>query len=74
MAKQAKVEIVPIAMKGMFEINKKKSLLVNPGLIQLKFGKPISLNVIEELDPNSLKELVREEIVNMLSELENKKK
>jgi 1-acyl-sn-glycerol-3-phosphate acyltransferase len=72
MAKQAKVEIVPIAMKGMFEINKKKSLWVNPGKIHLKFGKPISLDVIEALDPNALKDHVREKLVGMISELEDR--
>jgi 1-acyl-sn-glycerol-3-phosphate acyltransferase len=70
MAKQAKVEIVPIAMKGMFEINRKKSLLLNPGVIQLKFGKPITLDVIQALDANALKEHVRDELMSMLQQLE----
>ena len=68
MAKQAKVEIVPIAMKGMFEINKKKSLSLNPGTIKLKFGQPIGLDIIEALDTNSLKETVRQEIIRLLAD------
>ena len=68
MAKQAKVEIVPIAMNGMFEINKKKSLFVNPGTIKIKFGKPVGLDIIESLDTNTLKDKVRQELVDLLAE------
>lgn len=68
MAKQAKVEIVPIAMKGMFEINRSKSLFINSGTIKLTFAKPISLELIEELDTNQLKEHVREKMLGMLSQ------
>jgi len=68
MAKQAKVEIVPVAMSGMFEINKTKSLSVNPGTLKVSFGKPILLEVIDNLDTNDLKEHVRREMLSMLSE------
>ncbi len=67
MAKQAKVEIVPIAMNGMFEINNKNKMTINPGKIKLSFGKPIPVETVEELDAGELKELVRKQLLELLS-------
>ena len=58
MAKLAKVEIVPIAMKGMFEINNKNSLNVASGTIKLTFGKPIGRDLVESMNESSLKDAV----------------
>jgi len=68
MAKQAKVEIVPIAMTGMFEINKTKSLWVNPGVIKLVLGRPVGLDMIESLDTTALKDHVREQVVSLFAD------
>ncbi len=68
MAKQAKAEIVPVAMIGMFEINNKNSMWVHPGTITLVFGEPISAETIETLDVVELRDHVKTQLVTMLAD------
>jgi 1-acyl-sn-glycerol-3-phosphate acyltransferase len=60
LAKQAGVDIVPMAMSGAYDINRKGSLLIKPGRVTLRFGEPIAYDTIDRLDANELRSLVRE--------------
>ncbi len=66
MAKQSKCDIVPITMNGMFEINRKNRLSVNPGTIHLHFHPPISADTFEDLDVAGLRDLVFNQINSQL--------
>lgn len=60
LAKQAGVEIVPMAMSGAYAINRKGSLSIRPGQVTLRFGDPIAHDTLDRLDANELRSLVRE--------------
>jgi 1-acyl-sn-glycerol-3-phosphate acyltransferase len=60
LAKQAGVEIIPMAMSGAYAINRKGSLLIRPGQVTLRFGEPITPDTIDRLEANELRSLVRQ--------------
>jgi len=68
MAKQAQCDIVPIAMKGMFEVNRKNTLSVTAGTIHLYFGQPITADVIAKMEVTELRDMVREQIEKKLTD------
>ena len=62
--------IVPVAISGSYKIMKRHSWVVNPGKIELKIGKPISLQVsgkhVTKEDYVIAMEMVKNSIVEML--------
>ncbi|MCK5672885.1 MAG: 1-acyl-sn-glycerol-3-phosphate acyltransferase [Spirochaetales bacterium] len=67
LAKKAKVDIIPIVMKGLWERKSVHSKLVRPGLVELVFGDPITSESYKELSDRKLKDMVRDILLGMLS-------
>jgi 1-acyl-sn-glycerol-3-phosphate acyltransferase len=59
LAKKARVDIVPMAMVGAYRINRKGSLLIRPGKMALRFGRPIAYAEIAALGIDAIAEKVR---------------
>ena len=66
LAKNAEVDIIPIAMKGLWERKSVKEKIVHPGTVELMFGDPITAESYRELSDKELKNKVRGIILDML--------
>ena len=66
LAKNAEVDIIPIAMKGLWERKSVKSKIVRPGTVELVFGEPITSESSKELSDKELKDKVRGTLLDML--------
>ena len=67
LAKKVDVEILPIGLSGLYSLKNKNSWLINPNPVKIKFGKPISVETIQELPTKELRENVREVIKDLIS-------
>jgi len=63
LAKKAGVEIIPIGLSGLFELNRKGSWLLKPQPVKISFSKKIST---DELSVDELRDLVRERIIKLI--------
>ncbi|RKX80386.1 MAG: hypothetical protein DRP60_03335 [Spirochaetes bacterium] len=66
LAKMAKVDIIPVVMKGLWERKAVGSLLVLPGKVELVFGERIQAESFKEISDRELKDNVRGIILSML--------
>lgn len=66
LAKKSGANIIPFGMSGLWEVNNKTSWHVNPGKVDLKFGKEISAEEIAKLDIDNLKNLTRDKIKELV--------
>lgn len=66
LAKEAGVEIVPVGLSGLFSLKKKGSWHISPGPVAIKFGKPVSTDLIEKLTLEELRDHVKTEIENQI--------
>ncbi len=66
LVKKTEIEIIPVAIKGMFEINNKTSLSIKPGKVLVKFGASISKEIIQKLDTVALRDYTKEKIRKLL--------
>lgn len=66
LAKKGEVEILPIGLSGLYSLKNKNSWTINPNTIKIKFGKPITTVIIEELPTKELRDKVREEINSLV--------
>lgn len=62
LAKEAGVDILPVAIDGLYRVKKKGDWNVRPGTVKLNIGRPIPYEVIEKESVDGLKRLVRQEI------------
>ena len=62
LAKEANVDLVPFAMSGLYSLKSKNSWLIHPLPLKMKFGNPISKNLIAEMSVEELKNMVRDKI------------
>ncbi len=67
LAKKANVDIIPIAMKGLWERKSVHSKLVHPGSVELVLGKPVTKEFYADLSDRKLKDRVRDIILGLLS-------
>ncbi len=67
LAKKVDVEILPIGLSGLYSLKNKNSWLINPNPVKIKFGKPISVETIQELPTKELRDKVREEIKGLIT-------
>ncbi|MDZ7339447.1 MAG: 1-acyl-sn-glycerol-3-phosphate acyltransferase [candidate division KSB1 bacterium] len=67
MARQAGVDVVPLAMVNALQINRKGSWLIRPGRMVLRIGKPLSSTMVRTMNVTALKETVRSHIALLLS-------
>jgi len=68
LAKQAKVDIIPIVMINAFQVMRKGSLKIRPGKIILRFGKIIPYQSIQDLEIDEIKTLVHREMTRMFDQ------
>jgi len=69
LAKEAKADILPFGIHGLFEFNPKGSFLLNPGKVTVNIGKPILYESFKDLPVEDLKTY----LFNIISELNQKK-
>ncbi len=62
LAKNAKSQIIPLGIKGVFEMNNKNSVWVKPMKISMCYGSPISVTIVESLSVQDLLDLTRTHI------------
>ncbi len=67
LAQKAGKDILPFAFSGLWNINNKTSWLIQPGRVTIKFGKPISSELVESYEINELMIIVREQISVLIS-------
>ena len=65
LAKQAGVDIVPMAMIGAFEIKRKGSNLIRPGKLTLRFGEPIPFEKIKDQKTKDISDYVRQKMLDL---------
>jgi 1-acyl-sn-glycerol-3-phosphate acyltransferase len=68
MAIEAGIPIVPVACSGAHRIMKKKSLIIHPGKVTVRFGKPIDVSGYSVEQRNALAEKVHDAIAAQLPE------
>ncbi len=66
LAKQAKVDIIPLGISGFFTLNRKGTYLITPTPVKIKFGEPISHEKIEKLSEVEIRDIVKEKIQNLI--------
>lgn len=66
LVKQSGLALIPVAISGMYALNNKNSLLIKPGTVTIIFGNIINTSQIDELDVNQLRDLVRNDIMQLL--------
>jgi 1-acyl-sn-glycerol-3-phosphate acyltransferase len=67
LARNARADIVPVAMAGAFEIYHKGGRFIRPGRMALRFGKPIAFDAVGDLDLEELENRVRGELLSLLA-------
>ena len=67
-AKASETDIVPIAMKGLWERKTIHSLLVYPGKVEVAFGAPISAVQAADMTEKELRDEIRDRIAAMLED------
>lgn len=65
LAKEAKADILPFALIGLYEFNNKNSWHLQPQTVSVVFGKPIPYMSFKDLAIDALKEQVRKEIIDL---------
>lgn len=66
LAQKVGVEILPIGLSGLYTLKNKHSWIINPNKVKIKFGRPISVETIQELSTKELRENVREIIKDLI--------
>ncbi|MEN8192775.1 MAG: lysophospholipid acyltransferase family protein [Bacteroidota bacterium] len=66
LSKKAEAEIIPIGLSGLYTLKNKNSWVITPNRVKIKFGKPVSLETIQQLSTKELREKVREEIKSLI--------
>jgi len=66
LAKQADVDIVPIGLSGLFHLKRKKSWLIRPTTIKIKFGDIIPAEKVRSLSVIELRDHTRREIQKLI--------
>jgi 1-acyl-sn-glycerol-3-phosphate acyltransferase len=60
------VDIVPVAIKGTYEILPKGKLLINPGNVTIRVGNPIATKNRTSKDKHALAKILQEEVTGLL--------
>jgi 1-acyl-sn-glycerol-3-phosphate acyltransferase len=66
LAKKVDVEIIPIGLSGLYSLKSKNSWIISPNKVKIKFGKPISVETIEQLPTKELRDKVRTEVLSLI--------
>jgi len=65
LAKNTNATIVPIALRGGFRAKRKNDWRLQPGVLTVVFGEPISSTNYKELDIKELKDLISKKIIEL---------
>jgi 1-acyl-sn-glycerol-3-phosphate acyltransferase len=65
MAKQTHADIIPIGIKGMWEVCGGESFFLYPGKLHMNFGEAISHQQIQEMTEKEISDLVRKRIIQL---------
>jgi len=65
LAKEAKADILPFVLIGLYEFNNKNSWHLHPQTVSVVFGKPIPYALFKDLTIDTLKEQVRKKIIDL---------
>ncbi len=68
LASEAKVDIIPIAMKGLWHRKSVHSKIVRPGTVELLVGDPVTAESFKNISHKELKPKIRDIILRMLEE------
>jgi 1-acyl-sn-glycerol-3-phosphate acyltransferase len=66
LAKQSGVDIIPVGLSGLFSLKSKRSWIIRPTTVTVKFGPPISRETIQSMSEEDLREKVRAEIEKLI--------
>ena len=66
LAREAAVPIIPMVMKGAYEINQKGGFMIRPGILRLRFGKPIDPHSIVDMSTGEILIKVRQTMLEMM--------
>jgi len=66
LVKEAECDLVPVGLSGLFHLKAKKSWIIRPTRINIKFGDPISSNVIQKLSEEEVMEKTRTAIQSLI--------
>jgi 1-acyl-sn-glycerol-3-phosphate acyltransferase len=66
LAKQSGADIIPIGLSGLFGLKSKRSWVIRPTTVTVKFGPSISRETIQSLSEEDLREKVRVEIEKLI--------
>ncbi len=66
------VDIVPVAIKGTYEILPKGKLLMNPGNVTIHVGEPIATKDRAQKDKHDLAKTLQEEVAKLLKAITSK--
>ena len=58
LAKNARADILPFGIKGLFDYNRKGALLLSPGTVEVTIGKPLAYDDYKDLSVEELKSSV----------------
>lgn len=65
LAKQAQADILPFGINGLFEYNPKGSMILTPGRVTLKIGKPIPYESVKDLSIEALRKIIFDRICSL---------
>ena len=68
LARQAGADILPFAISGLFDYNRKGSFHLNPKAVRVAIGPPIPFSVCAGMTPEQLRDCVRGEIAELAGE------
>ncbi len=66
LAKQARVDIMPVGLSGLFHVKQKDSWILRPAPIKIKFGDSIPVNDVRTLSVVELRDLTRQKIQELI--------
>jgi 1-acyl-sn-glycerol-3-phosphate acyltransferase len=68
LARRAGADILPFAISGLFDYNRKGSFHLNPKAVRVAIGPPIPFSVCAGMTPEQLRDCVREVIADLAGE------
>ena len=69
-AKEGLIDIVPVAIIGAHALLPKKSFFLRSGVIEVKFGKRIPSSEIEAYNENTLADITRQKVIELMTTLQ----
>lgn len=65
LARGARADILPFAIKGLFDYHQKGRILLKPGRVSLTIGKPIPYDTVKNLSIDKLRDLAFDSILTL---------